>query len=85
MEFATIRELKHKTSKVIETGKSNGPVIVTRRGKPVALLRAVESGDLEIRLKPLWKRLRAAAEKNSYSGKDVNKIINNVRKAKKAK
>ncbi len=82
MEFATIRELKHETNKVIQTGKSNGPVIVTRRGKPVALLRAVDSNDLEIKLKPLWKRLRSAAAKSGYNKNSVDKLIKDARKSK---
>lgn len=46
MKYASLRELKNQTSAVVrETAR--GDVIVTSRGRPVALLQGLSEGDLE--------------------------------------
>ena len=46
MKYASVRELKNRTSAVVrETAR--GDVVVTSRGKPVALLQRLDEDDLE--------------------------------------
>lgn len=83
MRFANIRQLKLETNKVLNLSKKNGPVVVTRRGRPVALLRTISENDLAFRIGPLWNRLRRAAERAGYGPDDVEKLIKQVRVSKR--
>lgn len=80
MLFANIRELKLQTSEVIERTGREGPVMITKRGKPVAILRGI--GENESRLYTCGEvisRMRKAAERSGYRGRDVEKLIAEVR------
>lgn len=46
MKYASLRELKNQTSAVVRE-TAHGDVIVTSRGKPVALIQGLGEGDLE--------------------------------------
>jgi antitoxin (DNA-binding transcriptional repressor) of toxin-antitoxin stability system len=46
-KFATVRDLKNQTTSLIREAEKGKAVIVTRRGKPVATLKAFEQKDLE--------------------------------------
>ncbi len=83
MRFANIRQLKLETNKVLNLSRKNGPVVVTRRGRPVALLRTISENDLAFRIGPLWNRLRRAAERAGYGPDDVEKLIKQVRVSKR--
>jgi prevent-host-death family protein len=82
MRFANIRELKLETNKVIEMGKKEGPVVVTRRGRPIALIRTINENDFTYSVKTLWNRLRLAAERSGYGAGDVEKLIKEARRSK---
>ena len=80
MLFANMRELKLKTSEVIERTGKEGPVMITKRGKPVAILRGI--GKKEGRLYTYGEvisNMRKAAEKAGYRARDVEKLIAEVR------
>lgn len=83
MRFVNIRELKLNTNKVIKLSGKNGPLVVTRRGRPVAVLRSISEEDLSFKIKPLWNRLRLAAERNGYRPADIEKLIKKVRVSKR--
>ncbi len=82
MRFVNIRELKLETNKVFKLSKKNGPVVVTRRGRPVALLRIISERDLTFKIGSLWNRLRQDAERAGYGPDDVEKLIKQVRTSK---
>jgi antitoxin (DNA-binding transcriptional repressor) of toxin-antitoxin stability system len=46
-KFATVRDLKNQTTALIREAEKGKAVVVTRRGKPVATLKAFEQKDLE--------------------------------------
>lgn len=83
MQFANVRELKLQTNKILELSRKYGPVIVTRRGRPVAFLRTISEDDLMVGIKPQWNRLRQAAERAGYKSKDIEKLIKSVRAGNK--
>src|SRR5688572_5950587 len=45
-KFASVRELKNQTTALIREAENGKAVVVTRRGKPVATLKAFEQRDL---------------------------------------
>jgi prevent-host-death family protein len=83
MRFANIRELKLETNKIMEEAASYGSVIVTRKGKPIALIGPISEDDISIKLGGLWPRLRASAESAGYGPKDVDALIRKSRHKKK--
>lgn len=82
MRFANIRELKLETNKVLKKSKINGPVVITRNGNPIALLRIISENDLTCKIGSLWKGLRQAAERAGYGPADVEKLIKESRASK---
>ncbi|PKN01127.1 MAG: hypothetical protein CVU77_06535 [Elusimicrobia bacterium HGW-Elusimicrobia-1] len=83
MLFANVRELKLETNKVLDSSRTNGPVVITRRGRPVAIVRSVDSADFTVNARPLWSRLRAGAERAGYKASGVDKLIRQTRRAVK--
>ena len=75
MRFANIRELKLETNKIMEDAVAYGSVVVTRKGRPIALIRPINENDMSIKTGGLWKRLRAAAELSGHRLKDVDTLI----------
>ena len=49
MRFANVRELKLETNRVLEKSIENGPVVVTRNGSPIAMLRSISEDDFILR------------------------------------
>lgn len=47
MQFATIRQLKNQTSKIIAQSHQGREVVITRHGNPMALLVPVDEESLE--------------------------------------
>ena len=45
-KFATVRELKNQTTALLREAEKGKPIVVTRRGKPVATLKSFEPRDL---------------------------------------
>ena len=45
-KFAAVRDLKNQTTALIREAEKGKAVVVTRRGKPVATLKAFEQKDL---------------------------------------
>ena len=79
MQITNIRELKTNTKKVLATMTQKGPIVLTRRGIPVALMRSLGSKELDIRFSPLWERIRISAETAGYKPKDINRLIVSAR------
>lgn len=82
MQVANIRELKINTKKVLGPMLNHGPVLLTKRGKPIALMRSLSSQELDFRFAPLWERIKIAAEKAGYTSKSVNRLIASIRSTK---
>ena len=83
MRYANIRELKLETNRVLEQCERYGNVIVTRKGRPVALIRAVAEDDVLIKARPLWNRLKDGAARAGFGPKDTGSLIKSARKKKK--
>lgn len=50
MKFITVSELKFKATQVVsEIESTREEVIVTKKGKPVVLIRPVEAGEFELK------------------------------------
>jgi len=79
MVFVTVRALKHQTPDVLRLSERKGPVVVTRRGRPVAVLRATQPGDVALQFQELWERLRQAARRAGVRRGDVERLIAQVR------
>ncbi len=79
MEFVTMRQLKHQTPQVLRLSQRKGPVVVTKNGRPVAVLRAASLEDLALQIQGLWERFRQAAERSGFRSRDVERLISQVR------
>ena len=71
MKIASVAEVKAKFSGYLRTSKE-GPVVVTKNGKPVAVLLAVEDEDelerLLLAYSPLFKQILEAAKRELQAG-----------------
>ena len=47
MKFANVRELKNKTSELLRCARDGEDVMITSRGKPIAVLRGFSEEELE--------------------------------------
>lgn len=83
MVFVTVRELRHHTPEVLQMSGRKGPVVVTRNGRPVAVLRAAKPDGLESQFGEIWQRLRRAAERAGFRRGDVDRLIAQVRSEKR--
>jgi prevent-host-death family protein len=74
MKIASVAEVKAKLSGYIKASQA-GPVVVTKNGKPVAVLLSVQDEDEIERLlmtySPKLQRILQAAEKQIREGKGV--------------
>lgn len=82
MRFANIRSLKLETAKILALCSKRGPVVITRRGQPIAVLRSLDPDQAWKEFDGLWRRLRDAARRAGYRKRDIDKLIAEVRKAK---
>ena len=73
MKFYTVAEVKTHISRILALGKkSHTEAVITRHGKPLALLIPIEPEDLEWSLRePIRARLRKAAQERR-AGKVVS-------------
>ena len=83
MRFANIRELKIETNKVIALSKSDGPVIITRHGQPVVLLRPINSQDLTLKATTVWNSVRKSAERAGHKAANIKRLIRETRAVKR--
>lgn len=93
MRFVTVREIRNNPGKVWESLK-DGEIVLTQRGKPIALMTGVGEDDFEAKLSALRRaklhealeRIRKAA---SDSGADqlgeaeIDEIIAETRRARR--
>ena len=75
MDFVTVRELRAESAKVWEKLEADEEVVLTRNGKPFAILVHTEPAELEEKLRALrWARFdRLLAEQHrraAESGRD---------------
>ena len=82
MQFANVRSLKVQTARVLALSAKKGPVIITRRGQPFAVLRALDPDAAWKEFDGLWKRLREAGRRAGYKRGAVDRLITEVRKAR---
>jgi len=81
MHFANIRSLKVETAKILALSAKEGPVLITRRGRPIAVLKSLNADEAWKEFPQLWRRMRDAAKRAGYGSRDVEKLIAQVRKA----
>ena len=68
MRFASVAELKDQLSEYLVRARKKGePIIVTRHGKPYALIQPLEEKDLE---ELDWKNLAAKRLRDAWRGED---------------
>lgn len=91
-KFATVRELKNQTTGLIREAEKGRPVVVTRRGKPVATLKPFESEDLKqvdkyptsafdaLRKKILAKYPKLARESRELAHREFERTTNKMRR-----
>ena len=80
MKFSTMRELKLETTKVFRELLKEGTILITKRGKPVAILERFTENDFAKQFDELRSKSRAAAETAGVGPEDIEKIIREVRK-----
>jgi antitoxin (DNA-binding transcriptional repressor) of toxin-antitoxin stability system len=92
-KFATVRDLKNQTTALIREAENGKAVVVTRRGKPVATLKAFEPKDLEkeeryptsaydnLKKKILAKHPRLAKETPEQARRRFDKITEKIRRS----
>lgn len=72
MRFVSVRELKANPSEFLRLAAKGTTVVVTTRGKPTAVLRAITEGELEDYLlenSPRIRRLVAEGERDRRAGR----------------
>jgi len=82
MKFANIRDLRLDTNSVLKLSEKEGPVVILRNSRPVAVLKSVTEEVMEIKVNTLWPKLRNAAERAGYGLHDVEKLIRRVRRGR---
>lgn len=66
MRYASVAELKNRLSEFLNRARRrNEPIVVTRHGKPFALIQAISEADLE---SLDWGRLTKAKLLRSWEG-----------------
>lgn len=85
MKFVNVRELKNKTSAVLNYTKNGEDVIITSRGKPRAVIHHLSEDEIEDYIllnHPEFKKKLREAYREYRAGKTVD-IDNLIRKAEK--
>lgn len=92
-KFATVRELKNQTTALLREAEKGKPVVVTRRGKPVATLKPFEQKDLQkqdmypttafdaLRKKILAKYPELAKETPEQARREFDRITKKIRRS----
>ena len=69
MRFASVAELKDQLSEYLVRARKKGePIIVTRHGKPYALIQSLDEKDLE---ELDWRRLAEHRLRKAWAGEDT--------------
>ncbi|MCE5300787.1 MAG: hypothetical protein LLG37_07965 [Spirochaetia bacterium] len=71
------------TNKLLERSKKSGPFIITRRGKPVAMLRPMTGADFSVKADDVWETIRESDEKYGHGIDDIEKVIKETRGKKR--
>ena len=92
-KFATVRDLKNQTTALIREAEKGKAVVVTRRGKPVATLKAFEQRDLNerdryptslydtLKEKILAKHPKLAKESPEQARREFERISEKIRRS----
>ena len=91
-KYGTIRELQAHATNLISSTKDGEPLIITTRGKPVAVLTAVTPDEADsvavfmekMRSYQAYKKLQRQAQtqfRQKPSQKEIDNIIRKVRKS----
>jgi prevent-host-death family protein len=72
MKSYTVAELKTHASRILAGAQRDGDALITRHGRPVALLVPVSTEDLEWSLLPHVQRRLAKASRERSTGKSVS-------------
>lgn len=91
MDFVTVRELRAESAKVWEKIEAGEEVVVTRNGKPFALLLNASPDELEDMLRAVRaerfgaavRRMRAVAERQGLSNMSMEEIDAEIALARK--
>lgn len=83
MRVVNMRELKLNTKNVLHSLSKDRHVLITQLGKPIALLRSIDTQELSNTFTPLWGRLQDAVAASGYTKKDVPRLIATSRKPRK--
>ena len=68
MRFASVAELRDQLSEYLARArKRKEPILVTRHGKPYALIQPIDAGDLD---ELEWRRLAEARLRKAWEGED---------------
>jgi prevent-host-death family protein len=68
MPFASVAELRNKLSEYLARArKTRQPIVVTRHGKPYALIQPISERDVE---DLLWARLAERRLREAWEGED---------------
>jgi prevent-host-death family protein len=88
-KYGTIRELQARATELIKSTRTGEPLIVTSRGKPVAVLTAVSPDDAD-RIALLMERITSyeayktlqqqAASKAGMTQRQIDALIKKIRK-----
>ena len=88
-KYGTIRELQARATELIKSTRTGEPLIVTSRGKPVAVLTAVSPDDAD-RFALLMERITSyeayktlqqqAYAKTGMSQQEIDALIKKIRK-----
>ena len=76
MRIASLADVKAKLSAYVDECQTDGPIVITRNGKPVAVLLAPRDNDdlerLLLARNPRFQALMAQAEDNINAGKTLS-------------
>ena len=91
MDFVSSRELRVNPGPIFERLQSDGEVVVTSRGKPIALLVGLHGDDLEETLRAVRRaraetivaQMRRAAQDRGYGALSSAEIEDEIRAARR--
>lgn len=76
MRIASLADVKAKLSAYVDECQTEGPIVITRNGKPVAVLLAPQNNDdlerLLLARNPRFQALMAQAEESIKAGKTLS-------------
>lgn len=85
MKFANVRELKNRTSKLLRLTQKGNNILITSRGKPVAILHGIREEEIEDYVLTHHPDLRKAIEKayqdyKKHGGLTMEEVITRLEK-----